>query len=131
MSSEDHRSWPSISTAPRQPKPQVVDVADGELGLIDRNRVVKLPNRSADDQQRFYRQLLYIASERGYQRGWAAHKYREKFGGWPSWRDLEPTFPDPAVRSWVRSRQIAFAKARRRRQPVRHEHDRTRSLSLA
>ena len=94
-----------------QPKPQVVDVADGELGLIDRNRVVKLPNRSADDQQRFYRQLLYIASERGYQRGWAAHKYREKFGGWPSWRDLEPAIPDPAVRSWVRSRQIAFAKA--------------------
>src|SRR5439155_8131655 len=67
-----------------QPKPQSVDVADGELGLVDRDRVVKLPQRSGDDELRFYRQLLYIAEERGYQRGWAAHKYREKLGGWPT-----------------------------------------------
>ena len=94
-----------------QPKPQSVDVADGELGLVDRNRVVKLPQRSGDDELRFYRQLLYIAEERGYQRGWAAHKYREKFGSWPSWRNAESVMPDPTVRSWVRSRQIAYAKA--------------------
>ena len=94
-----------------QPKPEAVDVADGELGLVDRNRVVKLPQHGVDDRQRFYRQLLYIANERGYQRGWAAHKYREKFGEWPSWRDVEPAMPDAAVRSWVRSRQIAYAKS--------------------
>ncbi len=94
-----------------QPKPQSVDVADGELGLVDRDRVVKLPQRSGDDELRFYRQLLYIAEERGYQRGWAAHKYREKFGAWPSWRNAESVMPDPTVRSWVRSRQIAYAKA--------------------
>jgi hypothetical protein len=78
---------------------------------VDRDRVVKLPQRSGDDELRFYRQLLYIAEERGYQRGWAAHKYREKFGAWPSWRNAESVMPDPTVRSWVRSRQIAYAKA--------------------
>ena len=63
------------------------------------------------DQRRFYSQLLYIAAERGYQRGWAGHKFREKFGVWPSWRYAEPVPADDAVRAWVRSRQIAYAKA--------------------
>ena len=55
--------------------------------------------------------LLYIARERGYQPGWAAHKYKEKFGGWPESRFVEPIAPDDAMRSWVRSRLIAYAKA--------------------
>jgi DNA repair protein RadD len=92
-------------------KAEAVDVAEGELGLIDRSRVVKLPSRGPDDKLRFFRQLLYIANERGYQRGWAAHKFKEKFGDWPDVRSAEPLPPDEAVRSWVRSRQIAYAKA--------------------
>jgi hypothetical protein len=63
------------------------------------------------DQRRFYCQLLYIAAERGYQRGWAGHKFREKFGSWPTWRYAEPVPADDAARAWVRSRQIAYAKA--------------------
>jgi DNA repair protein RadD len=94
-----------------QPKPQAVEIADGELGLVGRNRVVKMPSRSAGEQLQFYRQLLYIAMERGYQRGWAAHKFKEKFGAWPAFRSADPMPPDHAVRSWVRSRQIAYAKA--------------------
>jgi superfamily II DNA or RNA helicase len=97
-----------------QRKPEAVEVADGELGLVDRSGVVKLPTHNTDDQRQFFRGLLYIAEERGYQRGWAAHKYREKFGVWPSWRHAEPAFPDAAVRSWVRSRQIAYAKAQQK-----------------
>jgi DNA repair protein RadD len=46
--------------------------------------------------------------------GWAYHLYLEKFGEKPSWHwqgiEIEPT---PEVRSYVRSRQIAFAKRRR------------------
>ena len=58
--------------------------------------------------------LAYIASERGYQRGWIAHKYNEKFGTWPPRNAVaQPTPPTPEVRSWVRSRMIAFAKGRR------------------
>jgi DNA repair protein RadD len=57
--------------------------------------------------------LAHIASERGYQRGWVGHKYREKFGEWPPWGSApQPIEPTPEVRSWVRSRQIAYAKRR-------------------
>jgi superfamily II DNA or RNA helicase len=90
------------------PKPVPVEVVEGDLGRVQRNGNVAV---AAFDQQRFYRQLLYIANERGYARGWAAHKFREKFGGWPSWRYADPMPPEDAVRAWVRSRQIAYAKA--------------------
>ena len=62
------------------------------------------------DQLRFYRMLLHIANERGYARGWAAHKHRERFGDWPSTRFAEPLEPDAATRSWVRSRQLSYAQ---------------------
>jgi hypothetical protein len=56
--------------------------------------------------------LTAIAIERGYKLGWVGHKYREKFGDWPRSRTVTPITPMPEVRSWVRSRQIAYAKAR-------------------
>lgn len=92
-----------------RPKPTAVEVIDGDLGRVERDRSIVA---TVLDQRRFYAQLLYIAGERGYQRGWAGHKFREKFGAWPSWRYAEPMPPDDAVRAWVRSRSIAFAKAR-------------------
>jgi DNA repair protein RadD len=91
-----------------KPKPRSVDVIDGELGRVERNRTV---SATALDQRRFHGMLLYIAGERGYQRGWAAHKFKEKFGAWPSWRYAEPVPADDATRAWVRSRVIAFARA--------------------
>jgi hypothetical protein len=56
--------------------------------------------------------LAWIARERGYQSGWVAHKYRDKFGTWPPSRFASPTEPRPETLAWVRSRMIAFAKAR-------------------
>jgi len=99
-----------------QPKARAVDVVDGELGHVDRELAVKGRQVSANDKLRFYAQLLWIAAERSYQRGWAAHKYREKFGTWPSTKYAQPVAPDPEVRSWVRSRQIAWARARAKQQ---------------
>jgi ribosomal protein L32 len=91
-------------------KAEAPDVADGELARLDRDGKRKHPewNKGA-----FYRQLLQIARERGYKDGWAAHKYREKFGNFPNFAKV-PESPSPEVRSWVRSRQIAFAKAQQR-----------------
>jgi len=56
--------------------------------------------------------LAYTAAERGYKSGWVAHKYREKFGEWPRSNSVTPIKPSPEVLSWVRSRNIAFAKRR-------------------
>jgi DNA repair protein RadD len=58
--------------------------------------------------------LLYIAGQRGYKPGWASHKYNEKFGEWPADRNVQPYPPTPEVSSWVRSRQIAFAKRKQK-----------------
>jgi len=57
--------------------------------------------------------LTHIALERGYKAGWAAHKYKEKFGHWPPAKTA-PIPPSPEVLSWVRSRNIAWAKAKGR-----------------
>ena len=55
--------------------------------------------------------LASIGIERGYKPGWAAYKYKEKFGAWPPYGATPtPIDPTPEVRSWVRSRLIAYAK---------------------
>ena len=62
---------------------------------------------------RWHAMLKTICLERGHQPGWIAHKYREKFGTWPVWgSNPQPIPPTPEVRSWVRSRVIAFARSR-------------------
>jgi DNA repair protein RadD len=92
-----------------RPKAQSFAVRDGVLGEVGRDRKA---HETPENRRLFYCRLLYIADERGYARGWASHKYREKFNAWPQWRDAAPVAPDDVTRSWVRSRQIAFAKAR-------------------
>jgi superfamily II DNA or RNA helicase len=92
-------------------KPRHVDIADGTLGVVDRNRnVADVP---VDEALNWYQQLLYIAREKGYKDGWAYHKVIEKFGpaAAPRGRHHSPLTPEPTVRAWVRSRLIAYAKA--------------------
>src|SRR5215471_8729657 len=54
-----------------------------------------------------------LARQFGKNPGWPYHLYLTKFGEKPdwNWRGLESP-PTPEVRSYVRSRQIAYAKAR-------------------
>jgi superfamily II DNA or RNA helicase len=101
---------PACGWRPRA-KPQNIEVADGELGLLTRGGVVE-NDTSATDKMLFHGQLLWIARERGYNPGWVAHKFHDKFKTWPARNDVRPVPPTPAVVSWVRSRQIAYAKAR-------------------
>jgi hypothetical protein len=89
-------------------KPASVAVIDGDLGRVNRQRQVDIV---AGNPHQFYCELVWLADTRGYKRGWAAHKFKEKFGAWPSWRDPPPAEASPATMAWVRSRQIAYAKA--------------------
>jgi DNA repair protein RadD len=91
------------------PKPRHVNFADGSLGEVSRDRIAA--GTSAVERRRFHAMLVWIAEAKGFRPGWAAHKYREKFGEWPPSRCVEPIEPDPAMRAWVRSRAIAYAKA--------------------
>jgi superfamily II DNA or RNA helicase len=111
------RPCPVCGWRPR-PKPAAVAVADGDLGLVQRDRRV-IPNYTTDAERRlFYQQLLGMAKLRGYSPGFAFYKYQEKFAGqkppW-SWKSLPPVNPEPYVESWVKSRQIAYAKSQARR----------------
>jgi superfamily II DNA or RNA helicase len=107
---------PSCGWKP-QPKAAPVDVADGELVMVSRDGQI-LKGMDPNQKRAFHAQLLWIAADRGYKPGWAAHKFMEKFHHWPPRPNPAPMRPEPAVLSWCRSRAIAFAKARERRGSV-------------
>jgi superfamily II DNA or RNA helicase len=95
-------------------RPTKVRVEDGELTEISRPGAVK--PKSITDQVRdqgkraVYAQLLWVCEEKGRQLGWAGHVYKDLYGLWP--QGLSKTFavePTPLVRSWLKSRDIAFA----------------------
>jgi hypothetical protein len=92
-------------------QPTAVRIGDGDLGLVDRDLRVR-PVVDHVERARWLGMLTAICRERKYQPGWIAHKYQEKFREWPPRREAMPIEPTPEVRSWVRSRDIAFAKAR-------------------
>ena len=96
----------------RPPKPVVF--ADGDLAPVDRKRRRASSLLDPHELMRWHSMLTAIANERGYKRGWAAHKFKEKFGTWPETRSADPMEPSPEARSWVRSRMIAYAKAKGR-----------------
>ena len=86
---------------------------DGDLGLVDGTRHANGRTYDAVERARWHAMLAHIGEERGYKRGWVAHKFKEKFGAWPTWGiSPQPMPPTHEVRSWVRSRMIAYAKER-------------------
>jgi superfamily II DNA or RNA helicase len=95
-----------------QQKPQPVAVKDGDLALVDRRQRVAVAQPDPAERIRWHAMLMSIARTRGYKAGWVAHKFREKFGAWPAARFVVPIEPSPEVLSWVRSRAIAYAKAK-------------------
>jgi superfamily II DNA or RNA helicase len=74
---------------------------------------------SSDERRTFYAELLYIAHERGYSDGWCGHKYKEKYGAFPRGMRPDPIPASAKTRSWVRSRMIAWAKSRDKREAQR------------
>lgn len=93
-----------------------VDAVDGELVELGSGTRPEKREPTTEEKARFHAELKFIAEERGYAPGWAANKYREKFGVWPSGLTVKlatPTPPSLKTKNWVRSRAIAFAKAKR------------------
>ncbi len=109
------RLWPSHSDScpscgfVRARRNEVVTVP-GELQELDGN-IRHISDRQV--KQDWYSQLLEICRARQYSEGWAANKYREKFGVWPRNLDRTPKPPTHEVMNWVKSRNIAWARSRR------------------
>jgi superfamily II DNA or RNA helicase len=101
---------PHCGFLPQRP-PRSINVIDGELGLVEGGRA-QGKIYSPEERSRWHSMLSHIAHERSYKPGWVAHQYRKKFGSFPAWGSSpQPIAPTPEVRSWVRSRQIAYARA--------------------
>ncbi|MGJ0507499.1 MAG: DEAD/DEAH box helicase [Methylocystis sp.] len=68
------------------------------------------------EKYEFASELFWIVRERGYKTAWAKFKIEERFGikiGWDhALMKARPKEPTLTTRNWVRSRAIAFAKAR-------------------
>lgn len=62
----------------------------------------------------WYSGFLYIARERGYKDGWAAMKYKEKFGEWPNGLTHEATPPAPEVLRYEKHLRIRWAKSKQK-----------------
>jgi len=87
---------------------------DGELALVTAGKA-RARVYTQEEKIDWFSMLIWIGNERGYHPGWAKHKYKDKFRDWPSWNwSPKPKEPTAEVRSWVRSRQIAFAKAKQK-----------------
>ena len=98
-----------------QPEPKCTIVnREGQLIELTDRRTVKAITQ-AQDKIRFYQELKCYAVNSQYKPGWTAHKFKEKFGHWPNGLEhLPPIDASPTTCSWIRSRQIAFAKGQAR-----------------
>jgi hypothetical protein len=100
----------------------VVEVAEGELEELTAGGRPRAAGKrqsvaetlAAMGKATIIAQLYAMRDEYGRSDGWVAHTYRAIFGVWPRGLDDEPPFePCWMLRSFVRSRDIAFAKSRR------------------
>jgi DNA repair protein RadD len=92
---------------------EFVATAAGELGLVTGGRA-RGTNYDPATRALWHAMFVHINNERGYSPRWHSVQYKEKFGEWPKpfGHRPDPITPTPEVRSWVRSRQIAYAKSR-------------------
>lgn len=100
------RACPKCDFAPE--RQSEVEVGEGQLVKVKRSKRTIRP----ETKQHVWSQLLFVAKQRGYSRGWASHKYREFFDVWPKGlRDVQAT-PTQELLNWIKSRAIAYAKRR-------------------
>jgi superfamily II DNA or RNA helicase len=94
-------------------KPQYQSFIDGDLAHVTQGGT-KRHAYSLAERKEWYLQFLSIIAERNGNPARAYHLYREKFGNekppW-AWRSETPIPASPEVRSYERSRRIAYAKA--------------------
>ncbi len=96
------------------PKGRMVETLDGEL--IEVGVGLEPSEMGGLERRLFYGELLGYAAEKGWKRGAAAYRYKDKFGTFPpwSWNNDQRLAPSLETRRWLKSRAIAWARAKRR-----------------
>ncbi len=100
---------PSCGFAPE--RQSLIEDREGSLVQLNGKRKAKAAD-TPERRQQWYSMLLWIGQDRGYKQGYAAGRYKDKFGTWPRGLRELSTVPDAEVLGWVKSRQIAFRKGK-------------------
>lgn len=93
-------------------KRSMVEEVPGQMQEIGKTSKTNKNKETSEQKERFYHELLGYAKEHGYKDGWAYHKYIERFSVGPAWKK-EIAEPSMSTSSWIISRNIRAAKARR------------------
>ena len=91
---------------------KMIETTDDDLVRIKGKE--KKPKASKEDKQLFYSMALAWKNIKGYQRGWAAHTYRARFGVWPRGLEDRAIAPDQKFKGFITHLNIKKAKARER-----------------
>ena len=90
----------------RQVFQSVSSIAGKLEELQETNRKLQIANTD------FFAELQYYGRSKGYKEGWAAIKYKEKFGVYPNGLKVSPKPPSTKTLSWIKSRNIAYVKGK-------------------
>jgi len=70
---------------------------------------------TTEEKARFYGMLEWYRRMKGYNPGWCAHKFKEKFKIWPNhYRDVGPIEPDLYFNNWIKYQNIKWAKSKKK-----------------
>ena len=102
-----------VKVAENRCSKEVGSVRDVAGEMSEMTLVAKVEKFSIEYKTDFYAQLIGYCELKGQAPGAAYHRYIEKFGVGPSMLKPAAKEPTPGVLSWIRSRQIAYAKRRK------------------
>jgi DNA repair protein RadD len=110
-----HKSPPPQSLVDYE-KGQLTEITDGRRSKGKKGEAPKNHVWVKDrwkDMKTIYGELSEYAAENNYKIGWISHKFKELCGVWPNyWQDSPRVTVSMEMRSWLRSRQIAWAKSK-------------------
>ena len=96
-----------------------VETKEGTLErIVDINgkpTAVKKEKFTMETKQDWYSQFLGVVRAKGYKRGWAANKYREKFGVWPKGMEETAKPMGREVAAYMQHLRIKWAKSKQRK----------------
>ena len=94
----------------RQSLASITSIAGKLEELQESNRKLQIANTD------FFAELQYYGRSKGYKEGWAAIKYKEKFGVYPNGLKVSPKPPSNPTLKWIKSRTIAYVKGKQAEQ---------------
>jgi superfamily II DNA or RNA helicase len=94
---------------------EAVPYYEVDLEEIDRQKKRLNRKMTAEEKGQFFGELKAYGHRRGYAQGWAAHKYRERFGVWPRGQinDCPMRTPSEATLGYIKHLQIKHAKSKK------------------